>query len=703
MSVGNMTVNNSSTGTVQITGGAVGLYNTLTLTKGNLNIDNTGSGSLTLLSTSAGSASVAAIPSTYSVTGMINIQRYLAGNTSANYRSYRLLTSPVNNTSATSGLTNYISFGTLNTTYVLNGTSNYGAFTAGPGSGFSFVNRNPIIYLYNETLNPSAATKNSGFTTGKYAGLTSISGTTVGLTNTITGTGTTQVPVGNGFILFYIGSTNGRSVSNPESTLPDNTSMTNAGYLNQQNVKVNLWYTPTGGTTGNLSYTSGELTSNYPGCNMVGNPYASTLDLKQLYADNYDSHTNPISGNFYELLDKNPNQSFTVYSANGGTSGTNSSEYVASGQGFLVTAAGTGQTLIFKEDQKVSTVASGALNLNALNRNDAALLASKTDTLQGLHLKLEVDTATYDECGIYFSKNCKDSFDSFDALDLDAISPKALLSSYTADNARVALNKMGDYLLGKRIKLYVSATADGLYKLDLTDFQNIDTANYRIYLVDKQLNDSLDMVSYKTYSFNFYLADTAAYQNRFVLAIERKNNAPYQLITFSGQKVSQGIKLDWKTTNEEDYAAFDLQKLVNGAYVTIDSLQSNGSGSYSYTDLHPSAGDNTYRLQQDVLGQISYAGPITINFNSQSANNGFSIYPNPSKNTISVTITSSTTSSPTYQAKTYNIQGQMIDHRSVSANSWLQDVSSYKNGIYVIELTTASGDVIGKGKFIKVD
>lgn len=704
MSVGNMTVNNSTAGTVQITGGAVGLYNILTLTKGNLNIDNGGSGSLTLMSTAAGSAGVAAIPSSYSVTGMVNVQRYLAGNSLASYRSYRLLSSPVNSISATSGTSNYISFGTLNSTYAVNGTSYYGAFTAGTGSGFSFRNPNPTIYLYNETLNPAAATKNKGFTTGKYAGLTSISGTTVGISNTMMSATSTQVPAGNGYILFFIGSTNGRSTSSPESTLPDNGYITNVGYLNQQSVKVNLWYTPTGGTAGNLSYTSGEYSSNYPGYNMVGNPYASTIDLKKLYQDNYNSSTNAIGSNFYELLDLNPNQSFTVYSASGGSSGSNSSEYVASGQGFMAVASGIKQSLTFKEDQKTNTVASGSLNLNALNGPmNGASLAIMPDTLQGLHLKLVIDTATYDECGIYFSKNCKDNFDSFDAIDLDAISPKAFLSSYTTDNARVALNKMGSYLPGKRIKLYVSATKDGIYKLNLSDIQNIDTVNYRVYLIDNTMRDSLDMTAYKSYTFNFYLTDTAAYHDRFVLAIERKNNTPYQLVSFSGQKVSQGIKLDWKTTNEEDYTTFALQKLVNGNYVTIDSLQSNSSGTYSYIDANPSTGNNTYRLEQNVLGKISYAGPITINFDSQAPNNGFTIYPNPSKATIHIIITASSIASHTYVAKTYNVIGEMVDQRTVTANSWSQDVSNYNDGVYIIELSTKSGNVIGKAKFIKVD
>jgi trimeric autotransporter adhesin len=717
MTVGNMTVNNSAGGTVQLTGGGASLYNTLTLTKGNLYVNNSGGGALTLMSSSSGSAAVAAIPSSYSVTGMLNVQRYMSGNSLATYRSYRLMSSPVNAISPTSSSTNYISFGTLNSTYTVNGTTYYGAFTAGSGTGFSFVNRNPTIYLYDEALNPTAATKNAGFTTGKNVGLTSISGTNIGLTSTLLSTTSAQVPVGNGFILFFIGSTNGRSTSNPESTLPDNATVTNVGYLNQQNIPVNLWYTPTGGSTGNLSYTSTELATNFPGYNMIGNPYASTIDLQKLYTDNYNSSTNNISSNFYELYDVNPKQTYVVYSATGGNSGSLYSEYVVSGQGFMTVAQATGQSLTFKEDQKVSALTTTPLDLSLRNNTTnaggkfsadsikTAALVIPTDTLQGLHMKLQADSVTYDECGIYFSKNCKDDFDGYDAYDLDGINPTVFLSSFTADGKRVALNKMGDYSKGKRVKLYVSATTDGLYSLNLEDIESIDTTDYKIFLIDNSKNDSLDMTLYHTYNFNFTVADTAAYHNRFVLALERKPMPPYELLTFNGEKANNAIQLKWKTANEGDFTGFALQKQqANGQYITIDSLQSSSASNYGYLDANPLSGANIYRLlQNNINGQVSYAGPITVDYNATSATGAFSVYPNPSKDIVNVTLASSSLSSPTYMAKIYNLAGQVVDSRTVSANSWTQVVSSYKPGVYIIELTTTNGDLVGRAKFLKIN
>ncbi|MDB5007219.1 MAG: hypothetical protein JWP45_1612, partial [Mucilaginibacter sp.] len=83
----NLTINNSAAGTVTITGGAVSIYKSLNLTKGNLFVDNTNSGALTLKSTLTQTAGVAAIPTGYAVTGNVTVERYLTGG--SGYRTYR--------------------------------------------------------------------------------------------------------------------------------------------------------------------------------------------------------------------------------------------------------------------------------------------------------------------------------------------------------------------------------------------------------------------------------------------------------------------------------------------------------------------------------------------------------------------------------------------------------------------------------------
>ncbi|WP_428327328.1 DUF2341 domain-containing protein [Mucilaginibacter sp.] len=709
---GDMTINNTyaSGATISFSGGPVELFDKLTLTKGNLSIASTTT--FTLMSSANLTASVSQV-SPYTISGIVNVQRFITGSSSSAYRGYRLLSSPVNLTSATSGSANYIDFSTLKSNYTAGATKYYGAFTAGTGGvggGFSVYNANPTIYLYNETLNPSVSTKNLSFVSGKNVGVTSISGSTVGITSTINGvttTGSVNVPVGNGYLLFFIGSSNPAvRTTGTTAIAPDDAVITNVGYLNQQNVTVNLWYTPGGGVSNKLSYSSAVLATNYPGYNTVGNPYASTIDLQKLYNDNKAASPS-LSPNFYELNDKNPNQAYVVYSATGGNSGSVYSQYVASGQGFIARVTATGQALVFQEDQKIYNTAL----LTSSSSPPSLLIASKPLTvLKGLHLKLEQVGVYNDECGVYFDNKWNDKYDIDDAYDLDGVSSKVYISTYTSDSVRTAINKLSDFNKNKKVRIFVKATTDGVYNLTMTDIANIDTTLYNVFLLDHYKKDSLDMRRYKSYAFDIKTADTNSFgANRFELAIERLPVPPYHILSFTAQKVSNGVLLTWKTNNEGDYTGFGIEKQdgSNATYKSLYNVQSDGNGTYTYVDNSPVKGNNTYRLMQnDIDNNTTYTNPLNVLYNSSvpaGSSGVLTIYPNPAKQIITVNFNSSSPlTSNVYDASIYNAGGVLVMKKSVNGNSWSQDVEALKPGAYVLEMKNSSGALLGNAKFVKI-
>jgi hypothetical protein len=321
-----------------------------------------------------------------------------------------------------------------------------------------------------------------------------------------------------------------------------------------------------------------------------------------------------------------------------------------------------------------------------------------------LHLKFTVDSLNNDEVAIAFNKAWSDKFDGNDSFDLDGQSNKVYLSSYSTDGVRTSVNALGDYTGGKRVKLFVKAAAAGIYPLAMTDISNFNTSQYSVFLIDNLLKDSLDLTLYKSYNFN-YAPGTANDSTRFVLVIEHKPIPHYALLTFAGQKVTPGVQLNWKTINEGNKTNFVLQKLNgNHIYVAIDSLQSDSSGEFSYIDQHPTLGDNTYRLQQtNELGAVTYSAPVTIGYNSTSPNGDLTIYPNPSKAMITVTLNTSSITTDVATADIYNTSGKLIEHKAVSSNSFTHDISSYQLGVYIIELKNKNGDLVGKSKFVKVE
>jgi hypothetical protein len=715
----------------------LGPLTVVSMTSSKANVNNA-AGTFTLMSDATGSAAFSQITSGATVSGTFNVQRYITGNAAATtYSGYRLLGSPTNITSASASSNNNISFNTLKNSYIVNGVTYYGIYTGGPGAtGLSTTLANPTIYLYNETYK----TNNKSFISGKNVGLYLINANQVETTSTATSALTNiavstapsallNIPVGNGYIVYFAGPTNAFS-----ATKPGPATITNVGFINQQSFTLNLWYTPGGASTSNkLSFSvppPASTADKYQGYNMIGNPYPSTISLKTLYNDNFNASTNKISSNFYELYNQSPSNGYVVYSANGGTSDSRASQFVVSGQGFFTVSTAANQFLTFNEDQKPTTLTNLtsptlvlAANINqppvtgtlpSINSNSLAsspsmqnsMAVQDNDTgLKGLHMKMWKDSITYNECGIYFGKNWDDKLDIEDAAYF-AGANKVLMSSNTTDGYHTAINKLADFTKGKNVKLNVNASADGAYNLSLADFQNIDTAIYNIYLLDHLKKDSLDIARYKTYIFDMKVSDTTTFANRFELAIELKPRAPYQLISFNGQKEKAGVLLTWKTYNEGTFTGFTIQK-ADGTTVQFKGLyskQSDGSSIYTYVDPNPVMGGNTYRLQQnDITGAISYSSTITIIYNPNGTPGVMSVFPNPTKASISVNVATETSAAPTYKANIYSSTGQLMIQKSVTGNNWTQDVTQYTPGTYIIQLTDSDGKPVGKSKFVKTN
>ena len=633
---------------------------------------------LTLLSSATKTAAVTALPSTGVISGIANVQRYITGNNNTTYRGYRLLSSPVNVSGNSNGGGN-LDLSYINTTI----QGNAGAYTGGPGgtaNGFTFNNPNPTIYLYNEAL----TTSNTTFVSGKTVGVIAITPPTVTTLAATVSTPNVSVPVGNGYLMYFIGD---NTRANPSSSiLPNNTTITATGTLNQGAIPVTIW--STGSTS--LSFHSGTGAA-VNGINQVGNPYASTINLEQVYVDNYNSSSNPIGNIFYELNE--PGQNYITYQIGGAVSKTRAGKYITAGQGFMVAATATGQTLTFQEDQKVATQVTGSTT-------PALLLALKLpDGFADLHLQLtsDADTLVDTQTGIYLSSGWSDAFTSSDAIDLDGMSPIVSLSSFTSDGYRVGINELGSYLKNKRIKLFVKAAATGQYNIGLADIKNIDPL-YHVYLVDKLLKDSVDLRTTKAYDFAINTGDTTTFgANRFVLAIEITGLQPYQLLSFTGQKTDPAIRLQWTTANEGNFTGFTLQRLSGTQWVGIDSLQSNGSGEYTYLDTAPLSGVNTYRLMQnDITGNITYSNLVTVSTNSNGILN---VYPNPAQSIVNVNVN---LPASTYKLNIYNSFGGVMNQSTVNGTNWSQDITGYNTGTYIIEVADSKGNLVGKTKFIKV-
>jgi hypothetical protein len=703
---GNTLGNNTSiinTGTFILASTSV--INATGISSSNPNIINNSSGTFTLQSNQYGSATIGALGSGSSAAGTFNVERYFNGGAIATYRGYRLGSSAVNANSITNntGATALYSLDFLS-------TSPSSIFTAGPGgtlSGFTSLGAgNSTIYLYREDLTSSAASFNGGNFKGVYAintGNTFLVADPAG-----TGSTSTTLPAGNGYMLYYIGdktlvaskvTRSGGKFADPESS-----TSTATGTINQGDIPVKIWFR----ANTFLSYTTGI--SNYispsfvRGFNLVGNPYPSSID----WDDFTNGATDPGTGIYGPNL-KNSVYVFDYRSKNygvyqqgtaGGLGTRNSSHVIVSGQGFFVKVDSsktvTAAKLTFHEGAKLNTQNTGS-----------GLLFKSALVSQLLRIKLSQDSINADDIILTFEPEAKNEYESDkDADYLQGIGSAVSLTSYALkSDKKLAINHMHSIDESTRIKLYASASSSTIPDtLSATGFDSLNP-RFDVYLIDHYKKDSIFFSKYKQYLFHVDRNDASSYgSDRFELVFHKNSEYNYHLLGFTAKVAKDGALLTWKVEKETTFTSFTIER-NNGSdqFTPLYTVQSNGSGIYTYLDKSPLTGVNTYRLKQvDAFGNVTYS-TATLNFNSQlsTADDFYSIYPNPVITQFNIKINTSAIPKQV-QVRVTDLMGNTVINTKNPGDNIRVNAYNLMPGAYIVEVTDSlTRKTLGQKKLIK--
>jgi hypothetical protein len=712
----NLTVNSASTPTITGDNG----QSAINIAPGGIiNISGTGTLTLTpplaftLMSDASGSASIGQITSA-SITGpganSIRVQRYLTGG--VGYRGYRLLSSPV-----------YVNTVAPNNVYSINYLQNDVYLTGAAGGGFDKTG-NPTIYLYREDLSPS----NTSFTNGNFSGVSNIlpnsqSNYIYSVTGSIANTvGTYNLPVGNGFLFFFRGDRAAASLAVETTTtyVPVSATLSAVGKLNAGQITVHNWHTP---ASSNLGYTGTGTGANYAvrGFNLVGNPYASSIDWEQYNTSTKTSgiYASGIGTTIYELNPKNNN--YATYQK-GGASTNNGSNIIVSGEAFFVVATSSSAQLIFNEDAKSVAQNTG---LNLLMSSPLNISSLTTPGINHhIRLQMAADSANTDDIYIGFDASASNKYVFNEDAPYKAGNGLVKLASVSNDNIRLAINKL-PLPKAKQISipLYLAANASGTYKLNISEITNL-SQSYQVWLMDKFKNDSLDMRHNPTYAFNI-TTDTNSYgSNRFKLIIKQGTALAASLLSFTAAKMAGGAQLDWTIENESDYTGFIIERSTdNGAtFTALGKFNSSKLGAYNFLDQNPANGANQYRLM--ITGDnedIFYSNIVTLVYNaSNTATKNIVIYPNPVKNTLQITITPTINSKPDtritnsitspsitmgsnlYRIEITNTMGFVVC-KEINQQGLHIDVSALRSGIYILKVNNdIDNSIVGQTKFVKL-
>jgi len=162
--------------------------------------------------------------------------------------------------------------------------------------------------------------------------------------------------------------------------------------------------------------------------------------------------------------------------------------------------------------------------------------------------------------------------------------------------------------------------------------------------------------------------------------------------------------VSWETLSEKNSKGFEIERSNDGTNWT--SLQFvNGKGNtvsvnnYSVVDNTPSKGINYYRLAEtDLTGKITYSAVVSVDFSNAAL--GFSFYPNPVKDVLTVSL-------QTIQSHSASLSLTSIDGKTVKTiqlsngnpNSSVSfNVSGIAKGIYL--LTLRDGNTIKTSKVL---
>ena len=484
------------------------------------------------------------------------------------------------------------------------------------------------------------------------------------------------------------------------SYVPTNTIFTSTGILNIGPVTTKYWLTP----ANSLGYTTGTNTA-VRGYNLVGNPYACSIDWDQFGTGITGTNLKGGAAGTATMYVLDPiTRTFGSYTSgnNGIGSSTFANNIIVSGQGFLVRATAAGASLTFNESAKL---------VSAQNIGSLLLMARHTvQAVQPQYLRLQFfsDSVNSEQTTIRFVGQGATNATLYNALHMGG-SGGVSFSSLSADNENMGINTAK--LPGTQstvIGLNVNATANGTYIVKIRDRVAIPKL-YDIWLMDAYKKDSVNLSVTNSYSVDVNKADSASFgSGRLTLVIRQNAALAYHLLDFTAHKTQTGhnVEVLWKTENEETYTNFTVERSNNNGktFEVLGSVKSDGSGSYSFTDKDPDNKRNFYRLkQEDLNNNITYSKVVEVQYNNLNAWDKLRIFPNPATHTINLSIDERDDQKGYYDIRFMNSSGLVVRQIRSSQPEWQGNISNLMPGSYLVRVfNTKTQSLVGESKFVKL-
>ena len=104
--------------------------------------------------------------------------------------------------------------------------------------------------------------------------------------------------------------------------------------------------------------------------------------------------------------------------------------------------------------------------------------------------------------------------------------------------------------------------------------------------------------------------------SQFLITSTGTSPLPVKLISFTATALQQAVSVNWTVAPEINFSRYEVQQGTDGIHFnTIGAVAAANVSAYSFSDQHPSPGNNYYRLKMiDRDGSFGYSGIATVNF-----------------------------------------------------------------------------------------
>ncbi len=371
--------------------------------------------------------------------------------------------------------------------------------------------------------------------------------------------------------------------------------------------------------------------------NLVGNPYASAVDLSTVTKMNAADIIYIFDPNMPNGAAPSGNEAFNkgAYVAFDLSTGTSSmadesevNKYLQPGQAFFI------QTL---------TNAPASITFNETDKNTeetTKTFKTANNTIARFQINLFPDTTfslkAIDGCAVVFGDQYSHS------LLLGEDAPKIGNSyenvSVLKANSSVSIEKRPYPVNEDTIQLKITGFVGAQYFLSVASF-HFNEPGLEAYIYDRYtqmllllpLNDNFIL----PFEVDNNFADSKA-PNRFAIVFKTSTTLPVEFLHVKAHKQDDKAVVEWSASNDDEVEKYEVERSADGQKFElkkiVTGLKSAGTGNYTWTDEMPISGNNFYRIKStEINGKKQYSSVVKLAFGT-AGSPSVSVYPNPVTN-----------------------------------------------------------------------